>query len=156
MTGGGTSDNGFEEFRKDIDAAEKKIAGEIEPGARALVVAILVFVLIVSFVLPHTGGVKGFDALVGGPAAADAAVALPSRVFLWLALVFSVGSVIVVCSENTGRDMGAAPISCGSTDTSANPFTGNLAVATIGMRPKTLTRTSGSTSLTARRRSHSF
>jgi len=91
MSSGGARDNGFEEFRKDIDAAEKKVAGEIEPGGRALVVAVLVFVVIVSFVLPHTGGAKGWDALVGGPAAADAAVTLPSRLFAWFAVVFSIG-----------------------------------------------------------------
>jgi hypothetical protein len=81
----------FEAFKKDIDAVERHVASEIEPGARALVVAILVFVLLVSFALPHAGDAKGWDALVGGPAAAQVAVSLPSRVFTWLALVFSVG-----------------------------------------------------------------
>ncbi len=85
------SSNDFEAFKKDIDAAERRVAGEIEPGARALVVAILVFVLLASFLLPHTGAARGFDALVGGDAASQAAIALPSRVFVWLVLVFSVG-----------------------------------------------------------------
>jgi hypothetical protein len=84
-------DNDFEAFKKDIDAAERRVAGEIQPGARALVVAILVFILLVSFLLPHAGGARGFDALVGGPVAAKAAIALPSRVFTWLALVFGIG-----------------------------------------------------------------
>jgi len=81
----------FEAFKKDIDAAERRVAGEIQPGTRALVVAILVFVLFASFLLPHAGGARGFDALLGGPVAAKAAIALPSRVFSWLALVFGVG-----------------------------------------------------------------
>ena len=81
----------FEAFKKDIDAVERHVANEIEPGARALVVAILVFVLLASFALPHSGGAKGWDALVGGATAAQVAVSLPSRVFTWLALVFSVG-----------------------------------------------------------------
>lgn len=81
----------FEAFKKDIDAAERRVAGEIEPGARALVVAVLVFVLLLSFVLPHTGHARGFDALIGGPTAAEAAISLPSRVFSWMALVFGVG-----------------------------------------------------------------
>jgi hypothetical protein len=85
----------FEEFKRDIDAAERRVAGEIEPGARALVVAILVFVLLLSFALPHTGGARGFDALIGGPAAAKVAIALPHRVFCWLALVFGVGFSIL-------------------------------------------------------------
>ncbi|WP_204807820.1 hypothetical protein [Mycobacterium riyadhense] len=81
----------FNAFRDEIEAAERRVAREIDPGARALVVAILVFVLLGSFVLPHTGSVRGWDVLFGTHGAAAAAVALPSRVFVWLALVFSVG-----------------------------------------------------------------
>jgi hypothetical protein len=84
-------DGEFDAFRSDIEAAEQRIAREIEPGARALVVAILVFVLIASFILPHTGQVRGWDVLFSTHGSAAAAVALPSRVFAWLALVFGVG-----------------------------------------------------------------
>jgi hypothetical protein len=81
----------FDAFRNDIEAAERRIAGEIEPGTRALVVAVLVFVLIGSFVLPHTGDVRGWDVLFSTHGASKAAIALPSRVFSWLALIFGVG-----------------------------------------------------------------
>lgn len=81
----------FEAYRADLEAAERRVAHEIDPGARALVVAILVFVLLVSFVLPHTGHVRGWDVLFGSDDATAAAVALPSRVFGWLTLVFGVG-----------------------------------------------------------------
>lgn len=81
----------FDAFKADIEAAERRIAREIEPGARALVVSILVFVLLASFVLPHTGDVRGWDVLFASRGSAAAAVALPSRVFAWLALVFGVG-----------------------------------------------------------------
>jgi hypothetical protein len=81
----------FDAFRDDIEAAERRIAGEIDPGARALVVAVLVFVLIASFILPHTGDVRGWDVLFATRGAGAAAIALPSRVFGWLALVFGVG-----------------------------------------------------------------
>ena len=81
----------FDAFRDDIEAAERRIAREIEPGTRALVVAILVFVLIGSFALPHTGDVRGWDVLFSTHGAGKAALALPSRVFSWLALVFGVG-----------------------------------------------------------------
>ena len=81
----------FDAFRDDIEAAERRIAREIDPGARALVVAILVFVLIGSFILPHTGNVRGWDVLFATHGSGAAAVALPSRVFAWLALVFGVG-----------------------------------------------------------------
>ncbi len=81
----------FDAYRSEIEAAERRVAREIDPGARALVVAILVFVLLGSFVLPHTGNVRGWDVLFSSHGAAAAAVSLPSRVFTWLALVFGVG-----------------------------------------------------------------
>lgn len=84
-------DNGFEEFKGDLEAAERRVAREIDPGARAMVIAIGVFVLLLSFVLPHTGGARGLDVLIGGDAATQAGITLPSRVFSWLALVFGVG-----------------------------------------------------------------
>ncbi|GAB2999804.1 Rv2732c family membrane protein [Mycobacterium bourgelatii] len=81
----------FDAFRSEIEAAERRVAREIDPGARALVVAILVFVLVGSFALPHTGDVRGWNLLFGSHEASAAAVGLPERVFAWLALVFGVG-----------------------------------------------------------------
>jgi hypothetical protein len=83
--------NEFDAFRTEIEAAERRVAREIEPGPRAFVVSILVFVLLGSFILPHTGDVRGWDVLFSSNGAGAAAVALPSRVFAWLALVFGVG-----------------------------------------------------------------
>ncbi|UQX10160.1 Rv2732c family membrane protein [Candidatus Mycobacterium methanotrophicum] len=91
MSEGEPNQGPFDDFRDDIEAAERRIARQIDPGARALVVAILVFVLLASFILPHTGQVPGWDVLFSTHGAAAAAVGLPSRVFSWLALVFGVG-----------------------------------------------------------------
>ena len=90
----GNGPQNFDEFKDDIEAAERRVAAEIDPGARALVVAILVFDVLVSFLLPHTGSTRGLDVLVGSDAAADV-ISLPSRVFVWLALVFSIGFSIL-------------------------------------------------------------
>ena len=81
----------FEAYRAEIEAAERRVAGEIQPGGRAMVVAILVFVILVSLILPHTGGARGVDVLMGDNKAISVGIALPSRIFSWLALVFSVG-----------------------------------------------------------------
>ena len=78
-------------LRTEIEDAERRVAREIDPGPRAVVVAILVFVLLGSFILPHTGAVRGWDVLFSSHGAGAAAVALPSRVFSWLGLVFGVG-----------------------------------------------------------------
>ncbi|WP_369815913.1 hypothetical protein [Mycobacterium sp. 852013-51886_SCH5428379] len=81
----------FDDFRRELEAAERRVAREFDPGARALVVAILVFVVLLSFVLPHTGAAKGFDVLVSSEAAGREGISLPSRVFTILTVVFSVG-----------------------------------------------------------------
>lgn len=85
----------FDAYRSELEAAERRVAREIEPGARALVVAILVFVLLGSFILPHTGNVRGWDVLFNSHGADSAVVGLPQQVFTWLALVFSVGFSIL-------------------------------------------------------------
>lgn len=81
----------FEAYKADLEAAERRVAGEIDPGRRAVVVAILVFVLVLSFVLPHTGAARGVDVLMGSETAAAHRIALPSRLFCWFALIFGVG-----------------------------------------------------------------
>ncbi|MEE6166122.1 MULTISPECIES: Rv2732c family membrane protein [unclassified Mycolicibacterium] len=85
------TDEHFDQFKGDLDAVERKMAREFDPGSRAVVVAILVFVVLLSFVLPHTGASKGFDVLVGDATAVADGISLPSRVFTWMALVFAVG-----------------------------------------------------------------
>ncbi|WP_442791239.1 Rv2732c family membrane protein [Mycobacterium sp. Aquia_216] len=84
-------DTGFDALRAEIEAAERRVAREIDPGPRAFIVAILVFVLLASFILPHTGQVRGWDVLFSSHGAGVAALSLPSKVFSWLALVFGVG-----------------------------------------------------------------
>lgn len=81
----------FEEFREDLDAVERRIAGEIDPGMRAMVVAGAVFLLLLSLVLPHTGSARGFDVLLGSQAATAEHVGLPSRIFVWFVLIFGIG-----------------------------------------------------------------
>ncbi|MCV7415325.1 Rv2732c family membrane protein [Mycolicibacterium litorale] len=86
---------GFDSYKGDIEDVERRVAREFDPGARALVVAVLVFIVLLSFVLPHTGGARGFDVLAATDAAGREGVSLPSRVFTVLAIVFSVGFSIL-------------------------------------------------------------
>lgn len=88
---GGAGNGNFDEFKDDIEAVERRMAREFDPGPRALVLAIVLFVVLLSFVLPHTGGTRGWSVLVGDADAIRDGVSLPSRVFVWLVLVFSVG-----------------------------------------------------------------
>ncbi len=81
----------FEQFRDELDAVERRIAGEIDPGVRAMVVAGAVFVLLLSLVLPHAGGARGFDVLLGTNAAQLEHIGLPSRIFVWFLVIFGIG-----------------------------------------------------------------
>ena len=83
--------NEFDDFKGDIDAAERRVAREIDPGARALVVAVMVSVLLATLVLPHTGGARGLDVLTGSDAAIANGITLPLRVFAWISIVFGAG-----------------------------------------------------------------
>ncbi|MEV0946372.1 hypothetical protein [Rhodococcus sp. NPDC049939] len=80
----------IDSYRKDFDAAEKKVAGEIDPGARALVVAVAVVILLGSMTLPHSGIANGWEVLVNSSEARTEAIALPSRLFVGFAVVFGV------------------------------------------------------------------
>ena len=81
----------FDAYRTEIEAAERRVAREIDPGAKGARCRHLGVRAAGSFVLPHTGHVRGWDVLFSTHGAGAAAVALPSRVFAWLALVFGVG-----------------------------------------------------------------
>ena len=85
------SEGNFEDYKAELEAAERRVAGEIDPGLRGVVVAVLVFVLVVSLVLPHTGGARGVDVLIGDAKAISVGTAVPSQIFTWLVLVFGIG-----------------------------------------------------------------
>ncbi|NMM85904.1 hypothetical protein B2J88_16275 [Rhodococcus sp. SRB_17] len=84
-------DASFEEYRQDLDAVERKIAGEIDPGARAMVVAVAVLVLVGTLALPHAGVANGWDVLAFNADAESERIALFSRIFVWFVVIFGIG-----------------------------------------------------------------
>lgn len=70
--------------------AERKTAGEIDPGSRAIIVAVAVFVLLASLALPHAGSATGFDVLIYSDKADEEQIKLASRVFVWLVVIFDI------------------------------------------------------------------
>lgn len=86
-----SDDEVFDGFKEDLQKAERKVAGEIDPGARALVVAVAVLVAIFSLILPHTGHASGIDVLMSDSKAHAENIVITSRVFVWLTLVFGIG-----------------------------------------------------------------
>ncbi|MEE2056375.1 Rv2732c family membrane protein [Rhodococcus artemisiae] len=94
------SDHGLREARADLEAAERRIAGEIDPGARAMFVAVAVLVLLGSFTLPHAGAANGWEVLSFASDATAESIALPSRIFTWLALGFgAVASILALVTR---------------------------------------------------------
>ncbi|GAB2672237.1 hypothetical protein GCM10027169_37630 [Gordonia jinhuaensis] len=87
--------DGFEQFEAQLRRTERKVAGEIDPGARAVVVAVAVLAVIVSLVLPHTGHASGIDVLTFSDAARDERVTVTSRVFVWMEVIFGIGFSVV-------------------------------------------------------------
>lgn len=106
------SEKGFDQFKGDLRKAERKVAGEIDPGRRAVVVAVGVLAVLVALVLPHTGSVTGIDVLTFNSDAAAENVTITSRIFVWLQLVFGVG--ISALALTTRRWVFAWVALCGS------------------------------------------
>ncbi|GAC00241.1 hypothetical protein GONAM_14_01000 [Gordonia namibiensis NBRC 108229] len=89
-TPGASDKDAFKEYEQDLRKAERKVAGEIDPGARAVVVAIAVLLAMVSLVLPHTGSVTGLEVLSFAPEAAAERVTIVSKIFVYLVAVFGI------------------------------------------------------------------
>ncbi|QMU19521.1 hypothetical protein [Gordonia rubripertincta] len=89
-TPGASEKDAFKEYEQDLRKAERKVAGEIDPGARAVVVAIAVLLAMVSLVLPHTGSVTGLEVLSFAPAAAAERVTIVSKIFVYLVAIFGI------------------------------------------------------------------
>ena len=89
-TPGASDKDAFKEYEQDLRKAERKVAGEIDPGARAVVVAIAVLLAMVSLVLPHTGSVTGLEVLSFAPEAAAERVTIVSKIFVYLVAIFGI------------------------------------------------------------------
>ncbi|MGC0363681.1 hypothetical protein ABH922_001665 [Rhodococcus sp. 27YEA15] len=87
----GTVDDSIAGHQKDFEAAERKIAGEIDPGLRAVVVAVAVLVLVGTLALPHSGVANGWDVLAFNADAQSERIALFSRLFVWFVVIFGIG-----------------------------------------------------------------
>ncbi|MGV9714148.1 Rv2732c family membrane protein [Gordonia sp. NPDC003424] len=78
-------------YEGDLRKAERKVAGEIDPGMRAMVVAVAVLLAMLSLVLPHTGAASGLEVLTSAPDADAERVTITSKVFVYLLTIFGIG-----------------------------------------------------------------
>ena len=80
-----------EELRKEIDQVERRAARTVDLGARAMVIAVAVFVLIVGLVLPWLSGAAGYEVLLGtGSGDAVGKASMVPRLFAATSLLFGV------------------------------------------------------------------
>lgn len=84
--------DGLDAYAKDMRKAEKKVAGEIDPGARALVVAVAILVAMVSLLLPHSGSASGLDVLAFHEDSDAEMIAITSQIFVYLLAIFGIGA----------------------------------------------------------------
>lgn len=88
------------DVRDELRAAEREVASGIDPGARAMFVAIAVLVLLGSLSLPHAGAANGWEVLSGAPDAVAEEIGFPSRLFTWFAVIFGgVGSILALVTR---------------------------------------------------------
>ncbi|RPA20027.1 hypothetical protein [Gordonia sp. OPL2] len=85
----------FAEYEGDLRKAERKVAGEIDPGMRAVVVAVAVLVAMLSLVLPHTGTATGIEVLTFAPDSVAERVTITSKVFVYLVAIFGIGASVL-------------------------------------------------------------
>jgi len=79
------------ELGQEIDAVERRAARSVELGGRAVVLAVLVFVLIVGQVLPWLGGATGIEVLLGtGTGDAVGKPSMVPRLFAATSVLFGV------------------------------------------------------------------
>ncbi|WOC14409.1 Rv2732c family membrane protein [Gordonia sp. MP11Mi] len=131
----------FGEFEEDLRKAEQKVAGEIDPGARAVVVAVCVLVALVSVVLPHAGDASGLDVLTMSSATGAEQIALPSKIFVYMLVIFGVGFSMLALV--TRRWVLAWIALCGCAVTSVAGILAMWTRNTVGVNSLDMTRPSG-------------
>ena len=132
-------DREFEGFRDEIEAASRKVAREIDPGVRAVFVAVLVLVLAATLILPHCGSVAGYEVLTFSPRAVEERVAVTSRVFMWLVVVFGIGASML--TGEVGRGDSVAVFGCGGVGDAAilgAKLAGATTIVAVDLDPKKL------------------
>ncbi|MEE3850569.1 hypothetical protein VZC37_09505 [Gordonia sp. LSe1-13] len=86
---------GFAAYETELRKTERKVAGEIDPGLRGVVVAVAVLVAMLSMVLPHTGSASGIEVLTFAPDADAERVTITSIVFVYLVAIFGIGASVL-------------------------------------------------------------
>jgi hypothetical protein len=84
----------------ELSRMERGVLRRIDPGLRAMVIAVAVLVVIIAGILPWVSGVSGWQVLFGAGSGADAKVDVVPRVFGMGVFVFGLlGSVLALATR---------------------------------------------------------
>ena len=110
-------------IRAEVDAAERRVSGSVEPGARGVVIAVGVLLVIVAMVLPYAGEANGWDVLFFDAKAQGESVILPLRLFAGGCALFGIALSVAALLTRRWVLAWVALLGCGLTG-----FLGLLAV----------------------------
>lgn len=82
----------------DLATAERRAGREVDYGPALIPMALGMFAVLMSYFLPHSGQVFGFDVLLYTPKAEGFDTTMPERIYSWLALIggvlLTVGTIV--------------------------------------------------------------
>lgn len=84
-----------ENHRAELDAIERRVTRELDPGVRGFILSVAVLVLLVATVLPHAGVASGWDVLLDTPDAAAESVNFTSRLFVAGSVLFGMTATVL-------------------------------------------------------------
>lgn len=92
----------LDHFEAELAGVERRLAVEIDPGLRAMVIAVLVIVMMAGTVMPYAGAANGWDVLAYSGDAAATNFAVPGRIFVGLVLLSALTSVLALVLRRWG------------------------------------------------------
>lgn len=95
-----SSEDKLAPYRGDLASAERKAGHFVDYRASLPPMALGMFAVLISFFLPHSGHVLGYDVLFYTPRAEQFDTTMPERIYTWLALL---GGVLLVIGTIVSR-----------------------------------------------------
>lgn len=90
-------------LRVEIDRVERGVLRRIDPGMRAMVIAVAVLVVIIAGLLPWVNGVSGWQVLFGASSGTDSKIDVVPRLFALGVFLFGLlGSVLALGTRRWG------------------------------------------------------